>query len=167
MEAKGLQRPVVCRVWTLLLKPVAAMSVVLSTTCRHTHVLRIFSPPTTTAFAPGYSFSALHHSHPDPFEANCIISAYLQSSAAFICYPFFLLPRHLVQLSTSLRCRRSALLDTNLFSPLCGQYGSTALGKQKRSKHWKTKKFLYIITKAHSLLDSQMWSKIFLFSSYV
>merc|ERR1712093_26542 len=115
----------------------AAMSA-NSHTSGHAYTASRLTPALRQAIpsSPWISYISSHRGH-------CIISACLQSSAAFIC--FLSLPfQDPVQFST-FAILRSALLSINLFSLPSVAHGSTALGKQKEEALEDEEDYMYII----------------------
>jgi hypothetical protein len=155
MEAKGLQRPVVVEFGPFA-ETMAAMSVVSHT-----------SQPTYTAsfvayyngLSSGHFISAPDLPHFNPSRPLYYFGMSSKKRGVHL-LSFFLPPRHLVQFSTfGTSCAAKQIF---LSSP---RYMVARANKKKQ--HWKRKKSMYIIMKAHTLLNSEMWSKISLFSPYL
>jgi hypothetical protein len=142
----------------------AAMSVGLVRPPPDTHTLHHPSPTATALRQATPSSPWIFHTS-TPSRLLYYLGISLRQRGVHLLH-LLLLPQNFVQFSTSgTPC--AAPCWAHIISLLSVVHIETPRWENKKKQHWKTKKFMYIIIKAHTLLDSEMWSQLLSFSSYL
>jgi hypothetical protein len=139
----------------------AAMSVVSYNPSRHTYTAS--SVVNCNSLSPGYSIFALDLSYFNSLEATVLFRHIFKTARR----------SSVTLLPSSESCTvpdiwhslRSAPCWASNFSLPSAVNIETRRWENKKKQHWRTKRFMYIIMKAHGLLNSEMRSKLFLSSS--